>query len=122
MPLVSDRQSKPLSHSNSRAVGFWMSVEGRAPIQAVRVLVSYEAYPFSIGPQAPNSVASSYFAQQSMYASGRPEPIAASAVRTWLRASEKLALFVIIAIPSIGNAAPGAKVEKREPDALKPGS
>jgi hypothetical protein len=43
MPLVSDRQSKPLSHSNSRAIGFWMSVEGRAPIQAVRVLVSYEA-------------------------------------------------------------------------------
>ena len=39
-----------------------------------------------------------------------------------LRASAKLALFVIIAIPSIGNAAPGAKVEKREPDALKPGS
>ena len=24
MPLVSDRQSKPLSHSNSRAIGFWM--------------------------------------------------------------------------------------------------
>ena len=43
MPLVSDRQSKPLSHSNSRAIGFWMSVEGRAPIQAVRVLVNYEA-------------------------------------------------------------------------------
>ena len=43
MPLVSDRQSKPLSHSNSRSFGFWMSVEGRAPIQAVRVLVSYEA-------------------------------------------------------------------------------
>ena len=43
MPLVSDRQSKPLSHSNSRAIGFWMSVEGRAPIQTVRVLVSYEA-------------------------------------------------------------------------------
>ena len=43
MPLVSDPQSKPLSHSNSRAIGFWMSVEGRAPIQAVRVLVSYEA-------------------------------------------------------------------------------
>jgi hypothetical protein len=43
MPLVSDPQSKPLSHSNSRAIGFWMSVEGRAPIQTVRVLVSYEA-------------------------------------------------------------------------------
>ena len=43
MSLVSDRQSKPLSHSNSRSIGFWMSVEGRAPIQTVRVLVSYEA-------------------------------------------------------------------------------
>src|ERR1700704_3219545 len=43
MPLVSDRQSKPLSHSNSRSIGFWMSVEGRSPIQPVRVLVSYEA-------------------------------------------------------------------------------
>src|SRR3981081_2756335 len=43
MPLVSDRKSKPLSHSNSRSIGFWMSVEGRSPIQPVRVLVSYEA-------------------------------------------------------------------------------
>jgi hypothetical protein len=43
MPLVSDLKSKPLSHSNSRAIGFWMSVEGRTPIQPVRVLVSYEA-------------------------------------------------------------------------------
>ena len=43
MPLVSDRKSKPLWHSNSRAIGFWMSVEGRTPIQSVRVLVSYEA-------------------------------------------------------------------------------
>jgi hypothetical protein len=43
MPLASDRQSKPLTHSNSRAIGFWMSVEGRAPIQSVRVLVSYDA-------------------------------------------------------------------------------
>ena len=41
--LVSDRKSKPLSHSNSRSIGFWMSVEGRTPIQPVRVLVSYEA-------------------------------------------------------------------------------
>ena len=43
MPLVSDRKSKPLSHSNSRSIGFWMSVEGQTPIQPVRVLVSYEA-------------------------------------------------------------------------------
>jgi hypothetical protein len=43
MPLVSDGKSKPLSHSNSRSVGVWMSVEGRRPIQPVRVLVSYEA-------------------------------------------------------------------------------
>jgi hypothetical protein len=43
MPLVSDRKSKPLSHSNSQSIGCWMSVEGRTPIQPVRVLVSYEA-------------------------------------------------------------------------------
>jgi hypothetical protein len=43
MPLVSDRKSKPLLHSNSRSIGIWMSVEGRSPIQPVRVLVSYEA-------------------------------------------------------------------------------
>jgi len=43
MPLVSDGKSKPLSHSNSRSVGVWMSVEGRSPIQPVRVLISYEA-------------------------------------------------------------------------------
>jgi hypothetical protein len=43
MPLVSDRKSKPLSHSNSRAIGIWMSVEGQIPVQPVRVLVSYEA-------------------------------------------------------------------------------
>ena len=43
MPLVSDRKSMPLPHSNSRSIGFWMSVEGRTPIQPVRVLVSYEA-------------------------------------------------------------------------------
>jgi uncharacterized protein DUF1488 len=43
MPLVSDPKGKPLLHSNSRAIGFWMSVEGRIPIQPVRVLVSYEA-------------------------------------------------------------------------------
>ena len=43
MPLVSDPKSKPLLHSNSRAIGFWMSIEGRTPIQPVRVLVSYEA-------------------------------------------------------------------------------
>jgi hypothetical protein len=55
-------------------------------------------YPFSIGPHAPNSVASSDLAQQSMYASGRPEPHRGEAARTWLRASAKLALFVIIAI------------------------
>ncbi len=43
MPLVSDPKSKPLAHSKSRAIGFWMSVEGRTPVQPVRVLVSYEA-------------------------------------------------------------------------------
>jgi hypothetical protein len=43
MPLVSDGKSKPLSHSNSRSIGIWMSVEGRTPVQTVRVLVSSEA-------------------------------------------------------------------------------
>jgi hypothetical protein len=43
MPLVSDGKSKPLSHSNSRSIGIWMSVEGRTPVQPVRVLISYEA-------------------------------------------------------------------------------
>jgi len=43
MPLVSDGKSKPLPHSNSRSIGIWMSVEGRRPIQPVRVLVSNEA-------------------------------------------------------------------------------
>jgi hypothetical protein len=43
MPLVSDGKSKPLPHSNSRSIGIWMSVEGLTPIQAVRVLASYEA-------------------------------------------------------------------------------
>ena len=43
MPLVSDPKSKPLPHSNSRSIGIWMSVEGRRPIQPVRVLVSNEA-------------------------------------------------------------------------------
>jgi hypothetical protein len=41
MPLISDGKSKPLSHSNSRSIGVWMSVEDRS--QPVRVLVSYEA-------------------------------------------------------------------------------
>jgi hypothetical protein len=43
MPLISDGKSKPLSHSNSRSIGVWMSVDGRSPIQPVRVLASYEA-------------------------------------------------------------------------------
>jgi hypothetical protein len=43
MPLVSDRKSEPLPHSNSRSIGVWMSVEGQTPIQPVRVLASYEA-------------------------------------------------------------------------------
>jgi hypothetical protein len=43
MPLISDRKSEPLPHSNSRSIGCWMSVEGQTPIQPVRVLISYEA-------------------------------------------------------------------------------
>src|ERR1019366_310500 len=43
MPLVSDIKSKPVTHSNLMAIGVWMSVEGRKPIQPVRVVVTYEA-------------------------------------------------------------------------------
>jgi hypothetical protein len=43
MPLISDRKSEPLPHSNSRSIGCWMSVEDQTPIQPVRVLISYEA-------------------------------------------------------------------------------
>ena len=43
MPLISDGNSKPLSHSNSRSIGVWMSVDGRSPVQPVRVLASFEA-------------------------------------------------------------------------------
>jgi Protein of unknown function (DUF1488) len=43
MALICDGKGKPLPHSNSRSIGIWMSVEGLTPIQAVRVLASYEA-------------------------------------------------------------------------------
>jgi Protein of unknown function (DUF1488) len=43
MPLVSDGKSKPLAHSNLRSIRFWMSVQGRALVQPVRVVISYEA-------------------------------------------------------------------------------
>jgi hypothetical protein len=43
MPLVSDAKSKPQAHSNLRSIGFWMSVQGRTPVQPVRVIVGYEA-------------------------------------------------------------------------------
>jgi hypothetical protein len=42
MPLVSTGQN-PQTHSNLKAVGIWMSVDGSEPIQPVRVLVTYEA-------------------------------------------------------------------------------
>ena len=43
MPLISEGRSKPIPHSELRAVGFWMTVEGSNPVQPVRVFVSYEA-------------------------------------------------------------------------------
>jgi hypothetical protein len=43
MPLVGDGNGKAVSHSDLRAIGFWMSVQGQIPIQPVRVFVSYEA-------------------------------------------------------------------------------
>jgi hypothetical protein len=33
----------PVTHNNLMAIGVWMSVEGRKPIQPVRVVVTYEA-------------------------------------------------------------------------------
>jgi hypothetical protein len=32
-----------ITHSNLRAVGFWMCIEGADPVKPVRVLVTYEA-------------------------------------------------------------------------------
>jgi uncharacterized protein DUF1488 len=34
---------KHVTHSNLRAVGFWMCVKGADPVQPVRVLVTYDA-------------------------------------------------------------------------------
>jgi hypothetical protein len=43
MPLISDGRSKPTPHIRPGAIGFWMTVEARMPVQAVRVIVSTEA-------------------------------------------------------------------------------
>ena len=43
MPLVSDVQSKPVLHSDLQALGFWMSIQGRTPVQPVRIYVTYDA-------------------------------------------------------------------------------
>jgi len=43
MPLVSDGRSKPTPHIRPGAIGFWMTVEARMPVQPVRVVVSTEA-------------------------------------------------------------------------------
>ena len=43
MPLVSDGRSKPTPHIRPGAIGFWMTVEARMPVQPVRVIVSTEA-------------------------------------------------------------------------------
>jgi hypothetical protein len=42
MPLESAGLGR-ITHSNLKAVGFWMCVEGADPVQSVRVLVTYEA-------------------------------------------------------------------------------
>jgi hypothetical protein len=43
MPLEGDGKGKAVTHSELRAIGFWMSVKGARPVQPVRVFVSYEA-------------------------------------------------------------------------------
>jgi hypothetical protein len=43
MPLVSEGKPKPVTHSELRAIGFWMTVKGAIPVQPVRVFVTYEA-------------------------------------------------------------------------------
>jgi len=43
MPLVSDGRGKAVAHGELRAIGFWMSVKGAAPVRPVRVFVGYEA-------------------------------------------------------------------------------
>jgi hypothetical protein len=43
MPLVVEGKSKAITHSELRAVGFWMTVKGAVPVRPVRVFVSYEA-------------------------------------------------------------------------------
>jgi hypothetical protein len=42
MPLVSAGPARQ-THSNLKAIGFWMCVDGADPIQPVRVFVTYEA-------------------------------------------------------------------------------
>jgi hypothetical protein len=42
MPLESAGTTRQ-PHSNLKAIGFWMCVEGQEPVQPVRVFVTYEA-------------------------------------------------------------------------------
>ncbi|MGY8681979.1 DUF1488 family protein [Bradyrhizobium sp. UFLA05-153] len=43
MPLAADGKGKAVAHGELRAIAFWMTVKGAAPVQPVRVFVSYEA-------------------------------------------------------------------------------
>ncbi|WFU37566.1 DUF1488 family protein [Bradyrhizobium sp. CB82] len=43
MPLAADGKGKAVAHSELRAIGFWMTVEGATPVIPIRVFVSYEA-------------------------------------------------------------------------------
>jgi hypothetical protein len=43
MPLIVEGNSKAITHSELRAIGFWMTVKGAVPVRPVRVFVSHEA-------------------------------------------------------------------------------
>jgi hypothetical protein len=41
MPL-SPSNNRPDSHDDRKAIGFWMTIEGKHPVEPVRVFVTYE--------------------------------------------------------------------------------
>ena len=54
MPLMSTGIKEVLD-SNRRAVGFWMTVGGRRPVEAIRVFLTYEALA-QLDPSQPKDV------------------------------------------------------------------
>ena len=54
MPLRSSN-NRPDHHDDRKAIGFWMTVEGKDPVQPIRVFVTYEALRELDPSQPPNS-------------------------------------------------------------------